>query len=237
MDEPQDYSTAEHATNAPILLLSKDEHRVLALYDELRDLEVKVALIKAQQRHTPGGLPHSSIQNNEKNVRQAQQDAAKARAGWLLRNDITDSVITANPILKAIHSSTQSTPIETDLLPHVRARDTASVALSEISSDIRAAVNELTDIEAENLRVGRRNIGLTAQILRLTEEAETRRAGETDDAAVQADMARLQTEVKASRQRWKVMKGTASAVIVGSGIDWTKDEALSDIVLDPEDEW
>ncbi|GKT63433.1 hypothetical protein ColTof4_04982 [Colletotrichum tofieldiae] len=232
MNEPQDQRTAEQATNAPTLLLSEDEHRVLALYDELHDLEVKVALIKAQQSYKPD----SSIQNTEENVRQAQQDAAKARAGWLLRNDITDSVITANPILKAVHSSTHSTPIETDLLPHVRARDTASVALSETSSDIRAAVNELTDVEAESLRVGRRNVELAAEILRLTEEAEMRRAGETDDAAVQADMARLQAEVKASRQRWKVMKGTASAIIVGSGIDWTRDEALTDIVLDPEDE-
>ncbi|KAK1570296.1 centromere protein H (CENP-H)-domain-containing protein [Colletotrichum navitas] len=232
MDEPQDQRTAEQAVDAPALLLSNDERRVLALYDELRDLEVTVALIEAQQRYTPDSL----LQNTEEDVRQAQQDAAKARAGWLLRNDITDSVMTANPILKAVHSSTQSTPIETDLLPHIHARDATSVTLSETSSDIRAAINELTDVEAESLRVGRRNVELTAEILRLTEEAEARRMGEIGDVGVQEDMYRLQAEVKASRQRWKVMKGTASAIVVGSGIDWTRDETLTDIVLDPEDE-
>lgn len=77
---------------------------------------------------------------------------------------------------------------------------------------------------------------LTAEILRLTEDAEKRRAGETDDPAVQAEMARLEAEMKASRQRWKVMKGTASAVVVGSGVDWSRDEALRDVVLDPEDD-
>ncbi|KAJ0161581.1 hypothetical protein CTA2_5989 [Colletotrichum tanaceti] len=232
MDEPQDQMIADQAANAPSLLLSGDEQRVLALYDELRDLEVKVALIKAQQSYAPD-VP---VQNAKENVRQAQQDAAKARAGWLLRNDITDNVITANPILKAVHGSTQSTPIESDLLPHVRARDAASIALSKASSDIRSAVNELTDVEAESLRVGRRNVELAAEVLRLAEETEMRRTGETDDPAVQAEMARLQVELKASRQRWKVMKGTASAVVVGSGVDWARDEVLTDIVLDPEDE-
>ncbi|KAK2006919.1 hypothetical protein LZ32DRAFT_663266 [Colletotrichum eremochloae] len=232
MDEPQDERTADQPADPPALLLSNDEHRVLALYDELRDLEVKVALIEAKQRYTPEPFK----QNTEENVRQAQQDAAKARAAWLLRNDITDSVITANPILKAVHNSTQSTPIETDLLPHVRARDATSITLSETSSDILAAINELADVEAESLRVGRRNVELTAEILRLAEEAEARRMGETGNVAVQEDLHRLQAEVKASRQRWKVMKGTASAIIVGSGIDWTRDEALTDIVLDPEDE-
>ncbi|KAK1996189.1 hypothetical protein LX36DRAFT_580903 [Colletotrichum falcatum] len=233
MDEPQDQMKAEPAVDAPALLLSNDEHRVLALYDEFRDLEVKVALIEAQQRYAPGPI----MQNTDENVREAQHDAAKARAGWLLRNDITDSVITANPILKAVHSSTQSTPIETDLLPHVRVRDATSVTLSETSSNIRAAVNELTDIEAESLRIGRRNVEFAAEILRLTEEAEARRMGDSGDVAVREDTYRLQADVKASRQRWKVMKGTASAIIVGSGIDWTRDEALTDIVLDPEDEY
>lgn len=50
-------------------------------------------------------------------MKKAQADAATARAGWLLRNDITDSVMTANPILKTVHGSTQATPIETLVYP------------------------------------------------------------------------------------------------------------------------
>lgn len=42
----------------------------------------------------------------------AQQEAAKAKAAWLLRNDMTDSVMTVNPILKAVHGSKQISPIE-----------------------------------------------------------------------------------------------------------------------------
>lgn len=58
MDEPQDQKIADQAADAPSLLFSDDEQRVLALYDELRDLEVKVALIKAQQSYAPGTSSH-----------------------------------------------------------------------------------------------------------------------------------------------------------------------------------
>ncbi|KAF6817475.1 hypothetical protein CSOJ01_02397 [Colletotrichum sojae] len=228
MDEPQTQKEAD----VPPFLLSKDEQRVLALYDELRDLEIKVALIKAQQ----GYMPESPAPSTEENLRKAQEDAAKARAGWLLRNDITDSVMTANPILKAVHGSTQATPVETDLLPHITARDNTSVALAKTSSEIRKTIDKLTQVEAESLRVCRRNVELTAEVLRLAGEAEQRKTGETDDPAAQAEAARLQGELKASRQRWKVMKGTASAVVAGSGVDWARDDELRDMVLDPEDD-
>ncbi|KAJ0383919.1 hypothetical protein COL922a_009461 [Colletotrichum nupharicola] len=234
MDEPQTQatSTSKQEDEVPPYLLSKDEQRVLELYDELRDLEVKIALVRAQQSYRPD----SSAPDSQDDVRKAQEDAAKARAGWLLRNDITDSVMTANPILKAVHGSTQATPIEVDLLPHINSRDTSSVALAQTSNEIRTTLDKLTDVEAESLRVGRRNVELTAEVLRLAEEAEGRKAGETDDPAVQAQMASLQAELKASRQRWKVMKGTASAVVAGSGVDWARDEELREMVLDPEDD-
>jgi F0F1-type ATP synthase assembly protein I len=46
----------------------------------------------------------------------------------------------------------------------------------------------------------------------------------------------LEADVKASKQRWRVMKGVASGIIVGSGIDWVHDDELQDVVLDPEEE-
>lgn len=60
MDEPpnRSLSTPNEADEVPTLLLSKDEQRVLALYDEFRDLEIKVALIKAQQSHVSGTPSH-----------------------------------------------------------------------------------------------------------------------------------------------------------------------------------
>jgi hypothetical protein len=54
--------------------------------------------------------------------------------------------------------------------------------------------------------------------------------------AMEAEMKTAEDEVKESRQKWKVINGTASAVIVGSGVDWVGDPELRDVVLDPEDD-
>ena len=58
----------------------------------------------------------------------------------------------------------------------------------------------------------------------------------TDDQELMVQMDRLEAQLKASRQKWKVIKGTASAVVAGSGVNWVEDDELRDIVLDPEDE-
>ncbi|CAI4216693.1 unnamed protein product [Parascedosporium putredinis] len=65
----------------------------------------------------------------------------------------------------------------------------------------------------------------------LAESAERRKFGETTDVENE-ELERLKQEVKDSRQRWKVIKGTVSAVIAGSGIDWVNDPELLDMVLD-----
>lgn len=119
---PSEPAEPEH----PPLQLSQDERRVLELHDQLRELEIRIALIKAQQDYTPGTAralivretseltpsPDTSVADTDDALLVAQQEAAKAKASWLLRNDITDGVLTANPILKAVHGSKQMTPIE-----------------------------------------------------------------------------------------------------------------------------
>ncbi len=47
--------SAGHDATAP-LLLSEDETRVLALYDQLRTVQLKIALLKARQSFTGGML-------------------------------------------------------------------------------------------------------------------------------------------------------------------------------------
>lgn len=44
----------------------------------------------------------------------------------------------------------------------------------------------------------------------------------------------LEGRLAASEQKWRVIKGTASAVVAGSGVDWARNPELRDVVLDPE---
>lgn len=96
--------------------------------------------------------------------------------------------------------------------------------------------DELTKVQTETLRTSRRNVELTAELLTLAEDARQKKLGRDDDPRLRRDLDKFEGEAKASKQRWRVVKGVASGVVAGSGVDWARDEALLDIVLDPEDE-
>lgn len=122
-----------------------------------------------------------------------------------------------------------------DLLTYVEQRDQESISLAKQSSELKKVIADLTKVQVENLTVNRRNVDLTSELLSLAEEANRRRTVEVDDPDMRSEIHRLEKELKTSRQRWKVMKGTASAVVAGSGVDWVGNPELRDMVLDPED--
>jgi hypothetical protein len=71
-------------------------------------------------------------------------------------------------------------------------------------------------------------------MLALADEANTQRKEDIDDPRARQQLDELETEMRISRQRFRIMKGTASAAIVGSGIDWARDPKLLEIVLDED---
>lgn len=57
-----------------------------------------------------------------------------------------------------------------------------------------------------------------------------------EDRDLGAQLDALDTEQQKSQARWEVMKCVASAVVVGSGVNWADDEKLSALVLDESDD-
>ncbi|EHK41035.1 hypothetical protein TRIATDRAFT_259072 [Trichoderma atroviride IMI 206040] len=210
------------------LPLSEDETRVLELYDKLQELRLEIAIINAQQagrNYDDGG-----------NITEAQDALLTARARYRLRNDVIESVMMANPILKAVHNGTQASPIERDLFPYVQERDETSISVAQHADSVAKLRDDLTAVQVQSIRVCRQNMDLTSELFALAEQAKQKKAVRVDDPRVQQEIEKLTREVKTSRQRWRVMKGVASGVVAGSGVDWAKDEDLRNIVLDPEDE-
>lgn len=156
-------------------------------------------------------------------------------AFYKLRNTVVNSVLIANPILKGIHDSTYASPIEQDLPPWVEARDEAAHQVAKATAARRRLLDELTRVESETLRATRRNRELAAEMLRLAAEADDGRRGAlTEEPAAKDQIEKLEARLAASRQKWRVMKGTASGIVAGSGVDWANDDELRDVVLDPE---
>jgi hypothetical protein len=118
----------------------------------------------------------------------------------------------------------------------VQERDETSISVAQHSDSVTKLRGNMTAVQVQSIRVCRQNMELTSELFALAEQAKQKKAVCVDDPRVQQEIEKLTREVKTSRQRWRVMKGVASGVVAGSGVDWATDEDLRNIVLDPEDE-
>ena len=99
---------------------------------------------------------------------------------------------------------------------------------------MQSARKELEDVEHENVVIARKNVELSTKMLALAEEAKAQRREDIVDPEAQRQLDELEAEMRISRQRYRIMKGTASATIAGSGIDWARDPTLCKIVMDDD---
>ncbi len=127
-----------------------------------------------------------------------------------------------------------ASPVERDLLPLISARDSASESLTATSQKLLSTKETLQTAEIANIERSRENVELVQTMLELAEKAGTDRKEDVREERLRERIGMLEGEVKASRQRWRVMKGTASAVVAGSGVDWVRTEELRGLVLDGE---
>ncbi|KIL94915.1 hypothetical protein FAVG1_01846 [Fusarium avenaceum] len=232
MADSNDTLMVDGYNEAAYLPISEDEERILALYDRIQELRLEIAIINAQQSHQPG----EAVSFTEEETQKAQTDLQETRAKYVLRNDVTEAVLTANPILKAVHSGTGVTSIERELLPYIERRDDASIAVAKQAAETNKKWKALTTTQSDTLRKSRQNVSSAAELFDLAEQARLKKMIPPGDSKMVQEQEKLETGVKASKQRWRVMKGVAAGIIVGSGVDWVQDDELRDVVLDPETE-
>jgi hypothetical protein len=101
---------------------------------------------------------------------------------------------------------------------------------------MRQVMEDIIDVESRSLRLSRQNVDLAAEVLSLAEETHKHKDAVKEDSEQAKQIVQLEREVKASRQRWRVMKATASAIVAGSGVEWAADEHLRSMVLDEDDD-
>ncbi|KAM0420502.1 hypothetical protein ACHAPT_011670 [Fusarium lateritium] len=228
IDQPM-VNGQDEASHLPI---SEDEEKILALYDRIQELRLEIAIINAQRSHPPD----ESLSFTPEETRKAQLELLESRAKYVLRNEAIDAVVMANPILKAVHGGTEAAPIERELLPYVERRDEASIAVAEEAAKTGRVWDELTTTQSDTLLVSRQNVTSTTELFELAEAAKRKKRIPPNNTKMMQEQAKLEAEAKASKQRWRVVKGVASGIIAGSGIDWARDDELRDVVLDPETE-
>lgn len=96
-------------------------------------------------------------------------------------------------------------------------------------------LKQLRDTEVENIQINQENQELVRQLLELTKEDDTWR-DRLQDAHLASQLDELEANLKTRKRKWEVLKNVASAMVVGSGLNWADDEKLCALVLDESDD-
>ncbi|KAK5015755.1 centromere protein H (CENP-H)-domain-containing protein [Cryomyces antarcticus] len=221
-----------NTTSTNTSILSERDRAILALYDEEEEIRLEKSLIEARQ-----ALPDQNVSEDEVDalLQAAEREVLEARAAYLIRNKIIQSVLVTDPVLKAVHAGFNKTPAERKLLPLLNQRDVLAMYHTTLTSTLSTFSSAVTAAERDNTAANKKNQELTATLLELVEATKPQATEDVQDARVRTQLQTLDSELKTARNRWRVMKGVVSGVIVGSGVDWARDEGLRELVMDDEE--
>lgn len=121
------------------------------------------------------------------------------------------------------------------LLRLVNRRDELALAHENLATVHNAVFKQLSNLKVENLQINRENQELVSQLLGLTKEDSSWR-DRLQDAKLASQLDELEAELKTSKAKWDTMKNIASAMVVGSGLNWAEDDELQALVLDESDD-
>ena len=116
--------------------------------------------------------------------------------------------------------------------PLLDRRDVLEIASTNLAAKLQATTSKRIQIEAENITAIASNRDLATQLLALTKDIEERKASAKEASGLKERLATAEEEATTAKKRWRVLKNVVAAVVAGSGIDWSEDETLRDLVLD-----
>ncbi|KAL2867101.1 centromere protein H [Aspergillus lucknowensis] len=201
---------------------SDKEALILRLYHQIQEQELEKAILEQELD------PVSSDDAEE--LAAAERELLDARATYTVRKKAVGTVLITDPILKAVHLKGAS-PAEHALAPLVNRRDVLSLVQENLGEAHNATQKRLSTLEVENLQLHQKNQGLVRELLELTKDDDSWRE-ELDDSELKQQLAELEADYKKSKARWELVKSVASAIVVGSGVNWAEEEDLTALVLD-----
>lgn len=95
-----------------LLAFSEAEEGVLELYDKVQELQLQLALLTSRQLYTHPVAVASQSEINDATATESQKHLLEAKATLAVRDSVVESVVTAPPILKAVHHATHASPVE-----------------------------------------------------------------------------------------------------------------------------
>ncbi|PYI17296.1 hypothetical protein BO86DRAFT_386170 [Aspergillus japonicus CBS 114.51] len=209
------------------VLLSDKEALILQLYHQIQEQQLEKALLQQDTELLSGD-------NAEEELAKAERELLGARATYTVRRKAVGTVLMTDPALKAVHLKA-TTPAERALHRLINRRDVLSTVHENLNVMHTASLQKLTGLEVENLQLHQKNQELVRELLSLTEDDDSWRE-DLDDPELKSQLEQSEADHRRSKARWTVMKSIASAIVVGSEVNWAEDETLTALVLDESDD-
>ncbi|OJD39991.1 uncharacterized protein BKCO1_200055 [Diplodia corticola] len=249
--EPDDETLDALAADAAAVVLSDREKLVLQLYHQVRELELESSLLQAQQNDTTSAPSDEHLSDDEvaQQLIAAERAAMEARASYMIRNKITDQVLTMDPVIKAVHGGSTTSFEERRLAPLLTPRDALSMHLSHQTHALTTTATALATAAKALSAANAKNAALAATLLSLT--ADHHHHPSSSSSAVGADglgldpdldpklrdqLLEAERDAARARRRWRGVKGVVAGVVAGSGVDWAADEGLRGLVLEEDED-
>ncbi|PWY92389.1 hypothetical protein BO70DRAFT_391799 [Aspergillus heteromorphus CBS 117.55] len=222
-------SLLDLATDDPrdAVSLSDKEAWILQLYQQIQEQQLEQALLQQDTDFLSGD-------DAEEQLAIAERELLEARATYTVRRKAVGTVLMTDPVLKAVHLKA-TTPAERALLRLINRRDVLSLVHENLNTVHTATLQKLSKLEVENSQIHRENQELIRELLALTEDDESWKE-ELEDPELKAQLEQLEADRRKSKAKWETMKNVASAMVVGSGVNWAEDERLTALVLDDSDD-
>lgn len=106
---------------------------------------------------------------------------------------------------------------------------------TDISARLHATTQALTIVKAQNIEAMAKNRELTAALVELTHNMREHRVFAINESQLGPQLEILREDVRTARKQWKLLKSVVAAVIVGSGVDWARNDELRQVVIDAEE--
>ncbi|PYH45439.1 centromere protein H [Aspergillus saccharolyticus JOP 1030-1] len=226
---PGELALLDLATDDPrdTVLLSDKEALILQLYHQIQEQQLEKALLEQDTELLSGD-------DAEEQLAIAERELLEARATYTVKRKAVGTVLMTDPALKAVHMKA-TTPAERALQRLINRRDVLSTVHENLNVMQTTSLRKLTALEVENLQLNQKNQELVRELLSLTADDEAWKE-DLDDPDLKAQLEQVEADHRKSKARWEVMKSIASAMVVGSEVNWADDETLTALVLDESDD-
>lgn len=213
---------AKHDTNIPKLekltyrVLDESDTKVLEKLELYESLALERAIKEANTADLPEELRGADIETLKSHVTQLATRLNVQRR-------VTRDSIASSSILNAIHHGRETTFRESSLLPLLALRDEKSRDVLQSLDVVSALQKQLDSLVTEN----RTSLNTQRAIVRQIEKANDKGAEWSDNKTI----GELKAKLHNTKNKRRVLAEIFTALITASGIDWSEDEDLVNLII------